>query len=150
MLHQLNVFLCVLFTGCGSAQVDLKEQPEHVDVELTPYVDSFRARYCKQTRCSRVESIRLGNVQGYVDDNQVVGICNVQRRWGRRVAQTVIDPVYWSTIGELEKTVLIWHELGHCYLNMEYHNPDGFMGEFILNVKSEQELIKEADKAFNH
>ena len=65
------------------------------------------------------------------------GICHT---WGTEWKEIHISPDFWSQASELQKTNLIFHELGHCELSRDHLNkflsdscPSSFMYERTIS-----------------
>lgn len=55
---------------------------------------------------------------GKTSEPDAAGTCYKSSR-GSYIA---IDQEYWDKVGHRRRTQLIWHELGHCQLDMEHNN----------------------------
>jgi hypothetical protein len=59
--------------------------------------------------------------------------------WSNGARQINIDPTYWSTLSQDGRIELMYHELGHCALNLQHINtylqygcPTSIMNQFAF------------------
>lgn len=90
--------------------------------EFAPYVELFQkeldARGFSMVRASRMPIV-FGPTEG-----NAIGYCIISG--SSRIV--IINRGYWNVASEIERELLIFHELGHCILNMEHDEtvrPDG-------------------------
>lgn len=50
-------------------------------------------------------------------DGWVIGVC----RYGRHSREIAIDPEFWDEASDIDREIVIFHELGHCALNQFEH-----------------------------
>jgi hypothetical protein len=109
-----SVIGSVLISGCG-----VLNKPNSIDPTLQPYLDSF---------------VAAGNIQGNLTPDGLTmqfgvmptntgetldGYCE----WGPLGNNTVtISQDYFSQYDETKRTLLVWHELGHCVLGRGHNN----------------------------
>jgi len=84
-----------------------------IDEALAPYFERFAAE-----GTSRGHEIDLAakRIEGFlidIEEANVAGQCSYSTSSTRKVN---IDRTYWNSATDLEKEFLIFHELGHCYL----------------------------------
>jgi hypothetical protein len=77
-------------------------------------------------------------VVGFTNENRpYAGTCNTttfHHWWGVSETQYVvlIDRGFWDMASKDEKTVLIYHELGHCWLDRDHVEPKSIMEPFLI------------------
>lgn len=77
-------------------------------------------------------------VVGFTDENRpYVGTCNtktIYHWWGVFEIQYIvlIDRGFWEMAKPDEKTVLMYHELGHCWLDRDHVGPKSIMEPFLI------------------
>lgn len=105
----LKYLLPLLLAGCAGA---------NVDPELKPYVDEFDQETGARSHVNMVFEENVIGKNGKI----VAGVC----RYSGNVftPNTVsINKNYWGTIPVPMRKSLVWHELGHCVLDLD-HNED--------------------------
>ena len=109
--------LLVLFSGSGCATITVTasmerfEEKFYIDKELKPYADKFikasKGKVKKINNHVVFDRLAYSNPK---DKDKTVGLCNYFLR------TISIDRYFWSTLSELEKESLMFHEFGHCTL----------------------------------
>ncbi|MEM9819508.1 MAG: putative metallopeptidase [Bacteroidota bacterium] len=110
----LVVALCfsvwsVVLQGCSDAETDA-----FVDSDLQEYFERFEVEAASR---GIVIDLTAAEIEGYIDNianPNVAGQCTHNSHQPDRVT---IDQNYWSRYSDLEKEFLVFHELGHCYLD---------------------------------
>ena len=99
------------FWSC--AEEDLVE----TDLELQPYFELFA--YEAELRGFTVdyEAERIEGLLQDIPQSSIQGQCFHNEKKPKKV---IIDTDYWSNAGKFEKEFIIFHELGHCFLNREH------------------------------
>lgn len=117
------IALSSLLSACG--QRFKAKNYGHVDPEFEEYVEKFMEIY----------NIQVAYIDIYFDEQtgSVIGVCKI--RGDERDIE--VDPVWWGDAGDLDREILIFHELGHCALNQHGHRDfnlsDGCAGS-IMNT----------------
>lgn len=123
----------VLLTGCGTIQDEFHQATQAEDVYLPVEDCPMRALarthemtftgYLKQfQKMARVYDVGCYKTkQMYFDDKMPSDITVAYCVPGERV---VVSRKKWETLEPIEKKVLIFHELGHCALNMDHTSKD--------------------------
>lgn len=120
--YMLMLLYCLLYTSCGSSgEVRLgtptKMYPG-VDERLWIYFERFEL--AANERGMMVDLIAAG-ITGEIyeiDKANVVGLCNHNVIDPNHI---VLDGHFWSRSSILKKELIVFHELGHCYL-LRGHN----------------------------
>lgn len=92
-----------------------KTHPEYhgVDPKALPYVNEFLS-------LAKERGLKFDNLVtvGFklLNRDRVVGICN----YASNFREIDLDSKYWETLSSMEKTVLVYHELGHCYCDRDH------------------------------
>lgn len=97
--------LLLLLCGCGQ---EIKKDPVTVDYELAEYAQRFEREIGVST--SEISMV-FGKLRG-----NTVGVCLV-RPSGKKIT---IDFGYWSMISDSQKEELMYHELGHCAMDLDH------------------------------
>ena len=101
----------LLLASCN--ELDILE----TDPELVPYFDIFEEE--AEKRGIQVDFV-AANIEGLLQDigsQSVLGQCF---RNERRPKKVVIDREFWEGANEQDRQFLIFHELGHCFLDLEH------------------------------
>lgn len=127
------VFLLLLiFTSCrqDASFNELQEEIEvqqaisypNVDARLWPFFESFEAE--AKARGLNV-NLKLAAITGDIapiDGEHVAGQCTYSSQAPNHIS---VDDEFWTKTGESFREFIIFHELGHCYLNRG-HREDAF------------------------
>ncbi|NNE26403.1 MAG: hypothetical protein HKN09_06135 [Saprospiraceae bacterium] len=122
MVNLKYIFLllaAVVVMGCNSAD-DLETDPE-----LEPYFDLFAAEALLRGITVDYEARRIEGLIQDIPNTSIQGQCF---RNEERPNKVVIDVNYWNNATEEEKQFIIFHELGHCFLDrahLDTRNSDG-------------------------
>jgi len=119
-----SLILMLTFSSC----TDIVE----TDDELQPYFDLFAAEALERGITVNYLEERIEGLIQNVTETSVLGQCfrNVDRP-----KKGIVDRDYWEDASELEREFLIFHELGHCFLNLEHDDrvdPDSGMCVSIM------------------
>ena len=104
------LILMTLGIGCEKTGI---EKDLYIEAALVPYFERFEEE--GQLRGLSID-LASKNIEGYlisISEENVVGQCTYGSSTVRRVN---IDTEYWNQATELEKEFVVFHELGHCYL----------------------------------
>ena len=111
-------FVCLLTFGCEKeSNQNLVVEELFIDEALQPYFDRFVAE--GTIRGLEIDLVEK-QIEGYLVDIQVedvAGQCAYSTNSTRKVN---IDINYWNGATDLEKEFVIFHELGHCYLERDH------------------------------
>lgn len=112
----IKYLLPLVIVGCGretgrllvpkQTNTDFKYTREQT---LEPYFKSFEQTYGIGTRSIATQFIKIEGA---------VGQCHIWTDGSKRID---IDPTYWNSISSLGKENLIFHELGHCAMNLDHN-----------------------------
>lgn len=112
------LFVALFFLSCSEDDVEEVVEPvsfANVDKELVPYFERFQ-----QEAAARGISVDLSaaDIEGVIEDlegEHVAGQCAYGRFNSPRLV--TVDAVFWRRSSNLFKEFIVFHELGHCYLN---------------------------------
>ena len=111
--YSLSALLLGLIMVIGCAEEDLLE----TDPILVPYFEMFAEEAA--LRGIEVDYV-AANIEGLMQEiaqPNVLGQCFRNEEKPRKV---VIDIDYWNNSSEFDKQFLIFHELGHCFLDRSH------------------------------
>ena len=112
------LFVSLFFLSCDDDEVAEVVEPvtfANVDAELVPFFERFQ-----QEAAARGISVDLttGDIEGVIeeiDEQHVAGQCSYRRFSNPRLV--TVDASFWRRSSDLFKEFIVFHELGHCYLN---------------------------------
>lgn len=102
----LGLFIMVI--SCG------KEDLVETDAELQPYFDLFAEEAAKRGFVVDYDAERIEGLLQDIPNTSIQGQCFHNENIPKKV---VIDVTYWENASKLEKEFIIYHELGHCFLD---------------------------------
>ena len=109
--------IALALTACGKPS----PAPVVVDPALAPYMASFETNVGAS---SAGISAQFANTETQSNPlGETVGECVISTDQNGNVVskQIQVDQTYWNSSDESQRVQLMYHELGHCALNMEYH-----------------------------
>jgi hypothetical protein len=110
-------FLSILFSiALWSAPARAQEIKTVVDPHFQKYYSNF-LKLSKKHHCvlyNKLLSITFDSEETF--KARTVGLCYFDYAW----RQVTIKESYWQSIGEFQRQILVFHELGHCLLNREH------------------------------
>ena len=110
----LSFSISLLIMGCAKENSEnLVVEELMIDEKLAPYFERFVAEGA--TRGHEIDLVAK-RIEGFlidIEEEHVVGQCSYSASTTRKVN---IDRTYWNTATDLEKEFVVFHELGHCYL----------------------------------
>lgn len=105
------IAIALLITGCGQA----KGSDVNVDVELQPYVDSFQTEITVRGVDITINQLTIT----FGDDaGKDAAVCFWK---GSGVPRVVVNRDLWEETNDIDREMLIYHELGHCILGREHN-----------------------------
>lgn len=128
------LFLCVV--GLFSCQDDLSFLDDsttenfnsdfpNVESPLWPYFERFEKEAATRGIIVDLVAEQISGTIEPIDQATVVGTCSYG---GFSPGRIVIDSDFWSRASTLGKEMIIFHELGHCFLHRDHkegRRPDG-------------------------
>lgn len=109
--HLLTWTIVCILVSCTEKELgmdfNLKTEPS-----LLEYFDRFESEAHKYGMEIDLKSKKIYGVFGDLDED-VIGNCKFKPKEPRQVT---IDRQNWEGISELEREYIVFHELGHCYL----------------------------------
>ena len=131
----------LIICSCGSLR---SYETDYIDPRTLPYIETYlyyKQQYLKDSYFYYDINVSFGDLPG----NQL-GIC----RWDSdpdEKRHIIIDYNKWQYKTDIERTILILHEMGHCDLNIINHDSVGIMQPIILDanlfLKDESSYLKQ-------
>ena len=127
------LFVLLFATSCQRDEiVDLApavEEPEvrrfpNVDERLWPYFERFEEEAANRGMDVDLVRARITGDIRNLDEEHVAGQCTT---FGNsfRPGRVTVDLEFWNRAGDLFKEFIVFHELGHCFLDRG-HREDAF------------------------
>lgn len=113
------LFLIVGFNSCS------EEDTVMTDAELIPYFELFALEAEERGFFVDYEAERIEGLLQDIRNTNIKGQCFHNEKKPKKV---VIDIDYWNAASKMEKEFIIYHELGHCFLDRDHldeANADG-------------------------
>ncbi|WP_235298617.1 hypothetical protein [Portibacter marinus] len=114
MKYLISILTLTLFFAC-SKEYDLSS----VDPEVQPFFDIFEEEAALR---GIIVDLALEGIGARIDnirDFSTVGQCQNTEEGERRI---LIERSFWSEYDHFGKEFIIFHELGHCYLDRNHDN----------------------------
>jgi len=120
------LFLTSALVACGMEPQNLRTQfvPQYQDEALKPYVEDVF--YAAKERGVVIPQVRLSYLFGkqplHSEMPRAVGLCATSKIGNS--ATITISVSYWQEASELERSALIYHEVGHCVFRLGHYEDD--------------------------
>ncbi len=116
-MRYLLYILLIGFTviGCTAEET----QAVNLHEELVPYFDRFSEEASKRGISFDWQEDRI---EGYIDnitDDNIFGQCIHDNLDPNSV---IIDENFWNNSTDFDKEFIVFHELGHCFLNRNHYD----------------------------
>jgi Zn-dependent peptidase ImmA (M78 family) len=131
----------ILMVQCGSL---IQREYQYHTGDFEPYVQAFKQDAKKfNLDISIVDLLIIFGNLNEDDDNEYfyLGICYT---YTDKTPLIRIDEAIWKTLDEVERKLLIYHELGHCILNKD-HDDDSNNIMNTLDVDSQYFIENEQE-----
>jgi len=139
--YHIQLILVLLISLICLGRLEFRRIDYNSDKELQPYVKEFikyANLYWKDCWENREIHIELGDIQNIYPDvsTRVIGICNMLSK------RIIIDIDFFNYANEYEREEVIFHELGHCYLDRPHiktrisNRPTSIMYPTLLDYRS--------------
>lgn len=117
----IAILMAISFQACEKEALIMTADKEYpgVDAELWMYFQRFEVAAAE--RGIEIDLVASG-ITGSIKDlnlGNVVGMCNHNPSSPNHV---VIDEAFWMRSSTLKKEMIIFHELGHCYMGLEHRD----------------------------
>ena len=110
-----------------------KDDVVETDAELVPYFELFANEAAKRGFVVDYSAERIEGLLQDIPNTTVQGQCFHNENIPNKV---VIDIDYWNNASKLDKEFIIYHELGHCFLNRDHLDDANVDGSCISIMHS--------------
>ena len=109
------ILLISVGLSCKKESQEFITYPD-VSIELCPFFSSFEKEAAKR---GLIVDLRNAEIKGKLTkiNGSAVGICTKQE-----MKEILIDREFWERSSRLSKELIVFHELGHCYLHKKHNN----------------------------
>ena len=127
MIKRSGIMLILFLVGCQKEQIiQLSDGTEALEVKypnveqtLWPYFQMFETEGAKRgILIDLVEEGIMGHI-AHIDDGDVIGQCRYSHF---QPNQVTIDHSFWNNASDAYKELVVFHELGHCYLWRDHND----------------------------
>lgn len=113
--------LLITLVACGKDnQIQLNKEYQGVDAELWSYFEKFEKEAAERGVNIDLAAAGITGTIERIHAHGTVGLCNHRLDQPNHV---IIDINFWTAASDNSKEMIIFHELGHCYLERG-HNDD--------------------------
>lgn len=111
-MKKIILFIAMISCGVDSNFQKIEDhRTRSIPSEFEPYLEMFEVDANKHN--IKIDSSNL-KIQFKVLDGFMVGTCSTYSNSSR--LDIDIDPNYWNSVGIVYRTILMYHEFGHCFL----------------------------------
>ena len=112
------LFVSLFFLSCDNDEVAEVVEPvtfANVDAELVPFFEKFQEEAAVRGISVDLPTADIEGVIEEIDEQHVAGQCSYRGFSNPRLV--TVDATFWRRSSNLFKEFIVFHELGHCYLN---------------------------------
>lgn len=120
--------ILILLTSCGRVKPKDYVITPKSNKKFTISNEIFIPYYNTYEKETNVNPFHVTINFSNLNDN-IAGVCY---SWNNGDKEILIDIEYWNSYDELQREILIFHELGHCILNRK-HKTDNYKG-YALSI----------------
>jgi len=126
------VFVIFLIASCTHLEEDPVLFYPNVDKELWSYFSSFE----QEAKIRGIQAdLKLAEITGVITsiaDDGVAGTC----QFGSHIAHVTVDQDFWNSASPLFREYVVYHELGHCFLNRNHNDGQDSQGNCVSIMQS--------------
>lgn len=110
----------ITLVACGKeTQIQLNKEYAGVDAELWSYYEKFEAEAADRGFTIDLAAAGITGSIEKIHAHGTVGLCNHKLDTPNHV---IIDIEFWKAASENSKEMIIFHELGHCFLGRGHND----------------------------
>ncbi|MEL6389759.1 MAG: sigma-70 family RNA polymerase sigma factor [Bacteroidota bacterium] len=125
-MSSITILALLLVTGCAEESADIGV----VDPELATYFDTFKDE--AELRGIEIEDFFF-EISGVLTD---LPNASGQCASGQTRRELRVDQTYWNRVNDTKREFLIFHELGHCYLDLRHDDESDEHGRCLSIMTS--------------
>lgn len=111
-IQRLCITGLVLLTTMACSEEEPYMMEEYIDIEMIPYFYTFEEEGRERGVEVRFDESGITALFDRIDGS-IAGQCTSNELGLREIK---VDQTYWRRASDLERELVIFHELGHCYL----------------------------------
>lgn len=116
----LFVFMLILINACSvdynpADEVDnspAEKRYSDVDSRLWEHFEKFENEARLRNQIFNLNALGITGVISDIPDAGVAGTC----QYGQHIHHVTVDQQYWNNASDLQREMVVFHELGHCVL----------------------------------
>lgn len=116
---KLLFLLFFLLPSCKKDTLNINKSYPNVNPELWSYFQKFEQ--AAADRCLEIDLDSSG-IQGVIKNINLVNMLGLCSYDSIKPHEVIIDQAFWERAGSSRKEMIIFHELGHCYLKLEHRD----------------------------
>ncbi len=106
-----------------------------VEKELWVYFDRFEEEAFNRGITTNLRTANITGLIDEIDEHRVLGQCNFAfRRFGSNLI--TIDEAFWNRSSDRGREFVVFHELGHCFLNRAHREDTDRRGVCLSIMRS--------------
>lgn len=127
--YSFFILFFFLVIACEKELIEPITYPD-VTAELCPYFQSFEEEAAKR---NITINLNLAGIKGKLVNiqNGYVGLCSTHAK-----KEILIDNQFWAKSSHLKKELIVFHELGHCFLERRHNNQQAGNGTCASIMRS--------------
>ena len=129
----LRYIVTLFIFSLAACQTEEAKPSVEINDELLPYFERFESEATSRGIEAPVTTLVSGKLTDI--DGDVVGQCE---HYTNSPNTVLIDQQYWQNATDLEKEYLLFHELGHCYLERSHLDSKDASGKCLSIMQSGQ------------
>ena len=124
----LKIFLSlILLSGCDG----FVPEESKIDPSFIPYITEYKMDKYKYIKNSNMKKISII----FFSLSKVNGLCRITTyRYKSPIRIIYINPEYWYKNNILARKILLYHELGHCDLDLLHSNNYTIMYPYLFDT----------------
>lgn len=135
---RLSVLFFILCLGsCQKENINLQIEREYknVDSKLWIHFQNFEDEARKRGLQVDLDAAGIIGIIGETEHISAVGMCAYNMN---RPHEIVIDKHFWMRSSHVRRELIVFHELGHCFLKRPHNDDASFNGNCLSVMRSGQ------------
>ena len=126
------LLIVIILTSCQENDPLFPESERYpgVDQLLWPYFEKFEAAGAERGLAVDLASTGITASIREIHENQVAGQCSYGYA---NPGEITVDLSFWNRSGNLAREMILFHELGHCYLERD-HLEEAFSSGYCTSI----------------
>ncbi len=119
--------MILLVSSCGS------EEDVEINEEMAPYFETFKEEAAKR---GIIFDNSIEKIEGFLEflpKESNLGVC---KSYTDGSSEIIIDKPYWRVSTNLQREHIMFHELGHCFLNLGHDDSKDDNGDCVSIMAS--------------